>query len=81
MGINIKNSEAERLIRELAEMTGESQAEAVAGAVRERLSRIRRRGLAERLMAISRDTAPRFKPPYDTIDHGELLYDENGLPK
>ena len=81
MGINIKNPETQRLIRELAEATGESQTEAFAAAIKEKLSRLRRKGLAERLMAISRDTAPRFKPPYDTIDHGDLLYDEKGLPK
>ena len=33
-------------------------------------------------MAIADETAPLFKPPYDTIDHAELLYDrETGLPK
>ena len=81
MGINIKNPETQRLIRELAEATGESQTEAIAAAIKEKLSRLRRKGLAERLMAISRDTAPRFKPPYDTIDHGDLLYDEKVMPK
>lgn len=81
MGINIKNPETQRLIRELAELTGEGQTEAVTTAVRERLARIRRQGLAERLLAIGRETAPLFKPPYDTIDHADLLYDEKGLPK
>jgi antitoxin VapB len=51
-------------------------------AVREALDRLDKRGLAERLMAIARETGPLFKPPYDTIDHADLLYDkETGLPK
>ncbi len=81
MGINIKNPETERLIRELADLTGKGQTEAVTVAVREKLERLRRKGLADRLMAVSRETAPLFKPPYDTIEHGELLYDDKGLPK
>ena len=79
MGINIKNPETERLIRELAELTGEGQTEAVTVAVRERLDRTRREGLAERLLAIARETAPLLK---DMPDHAALLYDEEtGLPK
>jgi antitoxin VapB len=52
--------------------------------VRERLDRVRRErgaGLAERLRAIGRDAGPRFKEPWRSIDHGELLYDERGLPR
>ena len=82
MGINIKNPETERLIREFAEKVGVGQTEAVTIAVRQALERLDKRGLAERLMAIGRETAPLFKPPYDTIEHGDLLYDkETGLPK
>jgi antitoxin VapB len=84
MGMNIKNAEAERLAKELAELTGESLTGAIAVAVRERLERIRReRGekLADKLLAIGRDCASRLKEPYKTVDHGELLYDERGLPK
>jgi antitoxin VapB len=81
VGVNIKNPKAEGLIRELARLTGKGQTEAVMEAVEEKLERIRRKGLAERLLAIGRETAPLFKPPYDTIDHADLLYDEKGLPK
>jgi antitoxin VapB len=82
MGINIKNPETQRLIRSLAKLTGEGQTEAVTTAVREKLDRLQRRGLAARLTALIDDMAPRFKPPYDTIDHADLLYDEKtGLPK
>ena len=84
MGLNIKNEETHRLAQQLAALTGESMTAAVTQAVRERLDRVRRErgaGLAERLRAISRDAAPRFKEPWRSIDHGELLYDERGLPR
>jgi antitoxin VapB len=85
MSLNIKNDETYRLTQELSNLTGESLTTAVTVAVRERLERLRatekKPGLAERLMAISRITAPLFKEPWRSIDHGELLYDEKGLPK
>jgi hypothetical protein len=37
--------------------------------------------LAERLLEIGRECAAHVKEPYRSIDHGELLYDEKGLPK
>jgi hypothetical protein len=37
--------------------------------------------LAERLLEIGRECAAHFKEPYRSIDHGDLLYDKNGLPK
>ena len=66
-----------------AQLTGESMADAVAEAIRERLGRVRKErvGLAKRLMAIGEETAPYFTGTYKTIEHGDLLYDENGLPK
>jgi len=82
MGINIKNPKVESLIRELATVTGKGQTEVVGEAVELMLAREKRRGLADRLMAIAAEMAPLFKPPYDKIDHAELLYDEKtGLPK
>ena len=85
MGMNIKNDETHRLVKELACLTGESQTEAVTEAVRERLARLRAQGagegLTERLLAIGRDCAGRLKKPYRTVDHGDLLYGDDGLPK
>jgi len=84
MGLNLKNEEAHRLAQELAKLTGESMTAAVTVAVRERLERIRagkRVSLANRLLAIGKDCAPRIKEPFRTIDHGVLLYDERGLPR
>ncbi len=84
MGMNIKNEETHRLVRELAELTGENQTAAITKAVRERLERVRRgrrTSLAERLMAIGKDCASHLKEPYRSADHADLLYDEKGLPK
>ena len=84
MSLNIKNEEAHRLARELAESTGESMATAVTRAVRERLERVRqrsRKGKVERILKIARECAPLWKEPFRSVDHGDLLYDEKGLPK
>ncbi len=84
MGLNIKNDEANRLAHELAEVTGESLTTAVTIAVRERLERLRRtkqEPLSERLLKIGKDCAVHLKEPFLTVDHGDLLYDEKGLPK
>ena len=84
MALNIKNAEAQRLTQELAALTGESLTTAVTEAVRERLDRLRgkrRGGLAQRLLVIGRDCAPRLKEPWRSADHADLLYDERGLPR
>jgi antitoxin VapB len=84
MSLNIKNEKTHRLVRELAQATGESMTAAVDKAVRERLERVRRDkkgNLAERLLKIGRECAAHMKEPYISIDHGEMLYDEKGLPK
>jgi antitoxin VapB len=83
MGLNIKNDETYRLVRELAAITGESMTAAVTEAIRERLGRLREQegaGLADRLLAIGKDCAIRLKEPFRSVDHGELLYDDRGLP-
>lgn len=84
MSLNIKNEETSRLIHELADLTGETLTGAVTSAVQERLARLqtdRNIGLAERLLHLGRESAPLFKEPYRSIEHGDLLYDEMGLPK
>jgi antitoxin VapB len=84
MALNIKNAEAHKLAEELARRTGENMTEAVTQAIRERLERVRRQhhtDLAERIMAISKDSAARLEGSLKSLDLDEFLYDENGLPK
>ena len=85
MTMNIKNAETHRLARELATITGESLTTAVTVAVQERLERVRttrKGGIAERLMEIGRQTAPELrKLGITSQNYGDLLYDDDGLPK
>jgi antitoxin VapB len=84
MGLNIKNQETYRLVEELAKVTGENMTEAVTQSVRERLDRLRRKKrapLADRLLRIGKNCASHLKEPYRSVDHGDLLYDEKGLPR
>jgi antitoxin VapB len=84
MAMNIKNDEAQRLARELSELTGESLTAAVTEAVRERLERVQNAqgaGLADRLLRIGKDCASHLKEPFRSANHGDILYDERGLPR
>jgi antitoxin VapB len=84
VSLNIKNEEAHRLARDLASLTGESLTTAVRVALQERLDRVRHQNdsaLADRLLAIGRDCAAHLKEPYRSANHGDLLYDERGLPR
>jgi len=84
MGLNLKNEEAHRLAQELARLTGENMTVAVTSAIRESLERARANqhvGVADRLLAIGKDCAPRLKEPFRSAEHGDLLYDERGLPR
>jgi antitoxin VapB len=84
MSLNIKNDAAHRLAQELAAVTGESLTTAVTEALRERLARVRHQrdaSLAERLLHIGRDCASHLKEPYRSVEHGELLYGDDGLPR
>jgi antitoxin VapB len=82
MSMNIKNAEAHRLARELAELTGESVTTAVLKSLRERLERMEGPTADERaelMLEIGRRTAPRLEVA--ETDHDRLLYDNRGLPR
>jgi len=81
MSLNIKNEEAHRLAQELATLTGESMTAAVTEAIRERLERHKSKGMVDQIMKIAKTSGSRWKEPYKSIDHAELLYDDKGLPK
>ncbi len=84
MGMNIKNEEAHQLAQELAALTGESITTSVTNALRERLERLRSTSsgnLSERMVQIGVDCAKRLKASNRKLDHGKMLYDEDGLPK
>jgi antitoxin VapB len=85
MSLNIKNPNTYRLVKELADLTGESMTAAVTEAVRERLDRLRQAGadigMAEQIHAIAVDMRARLPDDFFQVDHGDLLYDDDGLPK
>jgi antitoxin VapB len=87
MGLNIKNPETYRLVKELAEATGLSMTAAVTEAVRQQLARIRldatdnEEERTQRILDFVAEMRRRFPPGYLDQDFDDLLYDEKGLPK
>lgn len=85
MGISIKNDEVEALVRRLAGATGETVTDAIGRAVRERLELMEAAKASHAAIKRKRLTALiaefRKLPVYDDRDHGDMLYDKDGLPK
>ena len=85
MSLNIKNDETCLLAHELARLTGETMTRAITIALRERLEREQRRhdleSQARQLRAIAERCAKLMGSGPSAIEHGDLLYDERGLPK
>lgn len=85
MGLNIKNEETCLLARDLAQLTGETMTGAITVALRERLAHEKRRRDAnagiEELLAIGRRCAESLGPGSSASEHGDMLYDDRGLPR
>ena len=85
MSLNIKNEQTCRLAGELARLTGETMTGAITVALHERLQREKRRRSAEvraqELRVIAERCARLLGPGPSAVEHGDLLYDEQGLPK
>jgi antitoxin VapB len=94
--LNIKDAEATRLVRELVELTGETQTEAVRNSLRERLEREKaeREAHATRTAEDHRREFERIWPEIQKIQKkvrkhmkpsdfltDDDLYDEKGLPR
>ena len=83
MALNVKDPLTEQLVRDLAELTGETITRAIRTATEERLQRVRGqrtgRCLADEILEIGRRCAA--LPDLDTRSPEEILgYDEHGLP-
>jgi hypothetical protein len=75
-----------RLIEDLTQLTGESPETAVENALRERLTRLEtpeaRAKRRAKVYALVRELQAIVKEhPEINLDHGELLYGEDGLPR
>ena len=96
MALNLKNPRTLAAIDELAELTGQSKADAVASAVEARIQAIVTEHAREqeptpeerlaRVMALLEDTAARFRAAFPdgrvptTLELTDELYDEFGMP-
>lgn len=85
MSLNIKNEETCRLAAELAELTGTTKTGAITAALRDKLEKERHARGAQKRREKMREIVQRFAehlgPGPSAVEHGDFLYDENGLPK
>jgi antitoxin VapB len=84
MSLNIENEETLGLIRQLAELLGQSPTSVVEDAVRRRLEELERtEGRSARrasMMRIARESADQLDPVLSN-DPNEFLYDKLGMPQ
>ncbi len=81
MQINIKSAEARELADEITKRTGETITEAVTAALKERLRKLTVEERLARIDILTKEISSRLTEPWKSLDHGEFLYDELGLPK
>jgi len=70
------------LAQAISRATGQSMTQVVRDALRERFAKIDQRNArasVQELLAIADRAAAHVRRPYP--NHGDLLYDDNGLPK
>lgn len=79
--MNIKNAEVVELAAELAEVEGMSRTELVLEALRAWKRQRESESVYKRALEICRDAAPRLPDTQLSLAHGDLLYDEYGLPE
>jgi antitoxin VapB len=83
MALHIVNPEADRLAREIAQMTNENLSAVVVGALRERAARMREVEARGASLTRMREIAARSarKCAVDRRSHDAIIgYDEHGLP-
>ncbi len=81
MALNLEDPELDSLAEELAQIEGLTITEVVGRALRERrVALLRRREEVDRRVREIQAEVARL-PILDPRDHGEMLYDEDGLPR
>lgn len=84
MSLNIKNKEAYKLANEIAQLTGQSMTTVVINALRKQRQQLQHQQRKEiqrhELMAIAKRCAAHLQQPGSAVQHGDMLYDEQGLP-
>lgn len=87
MALNIKNPETYRLVKELADATGQTMTGAVTEAVRQQLEQLRSAGDDDvetrlaRLLELAGEIRRGAPVGYFDQDFDSLLYDDTGLPR
>lgn len=82
MTLSIDDQETRKMADDLARLTGETVTAAIAVAVRERLERERDIQVrAQELHIIAQRCAKLMGEGPSSVDRGDLLYDERGLPR
>ena len=84
MALNIKSDEAHELAAELAELTGKSMTRVVIDALRLQLEQVKRsqekNARLQEMLMIGKRCATHIHHPVTALEHGEMLYDESGMP-
>ena len=78
--MNIKNAEAAAIAAELAEAEGVSRTAIVLEALRAMKQQRDSETIYQEALVICRKTAPRLPNTQLSLAHGDLLYDDLGLP-
>jgi hypothetical protein len=78
--LNIKNAEAVELAAELATADGTSRTEVVLKALRALKRQRNSESIYLKALEICRETAPMLPDTMLSLAHGDLLYDDYGLP-
>ena len=85
MSLKTESDETCQLAAELARLSGDTMTGTITIALRERLAKERRaRGAAGRLRemrAIAERCARLLGPGPSAVEHGDVLYDERGMPR
>lgn len=83
MTLSIKDPKTDALARKLAELKGQTITDAVRAALEAEIARAERGAAArqDRIRALVERVAAGMEGSGHSGDHGDLLYDEIGLPK
>jgi antitoxin VapB len=79
--LNIKSDEAYELARDIARRTGKNLTLVVTDALRETHRSLTREERLAKLEEIAQKASKLWDEPWKSMDHGDILYDEWGLPK
>ncbi len=85
MSLNIKNKEVFTLASDLAQLTGQSMTAVVLDALRKQRKSLLHQDSTEarvqKLMAIAERCAKHIRQPVSAVEHGDMLYNESGMPQ